>query len=185
MKVFECKLKSVTPLSMSKHHETPHLDKENPKDYENRTWRERLHSDQEGYVFIPPMCFKNCVAEAAKFLSLQVPGKGKTTYTKHFESGIIVSEGLRLPIKKEDVKGEWVFVPSDGKRGGGKRVMKCFPLIPEWKGRISFYVLDDTITKEVFEKVLREAGNLIGIMRFRPRNNGLYGRFEVSEVLVR
>jgi len=125
------------------------------------------------------MAFKNCLSEAAKFLSVQIQGKGKATYTKHFEAGVLVMDALELPLKKEEVQGEWLFVPSDGKRGGGSRVMKCFPFIPNWKGEVKFYILDETITKDVFQKHLKEAGNFIGIGRFRPRNNGFYGRFKV------
>ena len=44
--------------------------------------------DTNGVVFIPPNSLKNCLSEAAKFLSISVPGKGKATYTKNFEAGI-------------------------------------------------------------------------------------------------
>ena len=87
-----------------------------------------------------------------------------------------------LPIKKEEVKGEWLFVPSDGVRGSGKRVDKCFPVIHEWGGEVTFYVLDETVTEEVFRNVLEQAGAFIGIGRFRPRNNGFYGRFKVEAI---
>jgi hypothetical protein len=172
-------LESVSPYSQSKFHDTPKLDKENPNDYERRTWRERVHGNDKGKIFIPPMAFKNCLSEVAKFLSQQIPGKGKTTYTKHFEAGILVTDPLELEVSKDDVVGEWLFVPSDGRRGSGKRVTKCFPRINSWRGMVTFYILDDTITPEVFENHLREAGNFIGIGRFRPRNNGYYGRFRV------
>ena len=119
------RLKSVSPYSQSRHHDTEKLAKELPKDFEARTWRERLHYDADGRVFIPPMCFKNCLSEAAKFLSRQIPGKGKATYTKHFEAGVLVPEPLILPLKKDDVKGEWLFLPADGKRGSGKRSRSC------------------------------------------------------------
>lgn len=120
--------------SQSKIHTTEHLDKEIHKDYEERTWRERLHCNGDGEVFIPPMSFKNCLSEVAKFVSIQIPGKGKATYTKHFEAGVLVTEPLMLGVQKALVQGEWLFVPADGKRGGGKRVWKCFPIIPAWAG---------------------------------------------------
>lgn len=174
-------LKSVSPYSQSKKYETPKKDKELPRDYEERTWRDRLHTNETGHVYIPPMAFKNCLSEAAKYLGISIPGKGKSNYTKHFEAGVLVIEGLTLKLKKEEVQGEWLFVPSDGKRGGGKRVMKCFPIIPSWSGEVKWFVLDETITAEVFEQHLREAGNFIGLGRFRPRNNGFYGRFSVEK----
>ena len=161
---------------------TKKLAKETPQDHEERTWRERLHVNEQGYVFIPQMAFKNCIAEAAKYLSKPVPGKGKATDTKHFEAGIMVTNSLVLDVRAEDVKGEWFFVPSNGMRGGSKRVDKCFPVIPEWSGKVTFFIYDELVTKDVFTEVLEEAGRFIGIGRFRPRNNGFYGRFDVVNV---
>ena len=182
MKTATVTIRGVSPYSQSKHYTTEKLAKENAKDYEARTWRDRLHVTDDGSVFIPPMSFKNCLSEAAKFLGIQIPGKGKSTYTKHFEAGVLVTDAMILPIKKEEVKGEWLFVPSDGVRGSGKRVDKCFPVIHEWGGEVTFYVLDETVTEEVFRNVLEQAGAFIGIGRFRPRNNGFYGRFRVDSI---
>lgn len=176
-------LKSISPYSQSRPHQTPKLDKEMHDDYERRTWRERLHYDDNGMVFIPPMAYKNNISEAAKFLSLQVKGKGKATWTKHFEAGVLVVEGLHLPVRKEDVKGEWLYLNADGRRGSGTRVMRCMPVIPNWEGWVTYHILDNSITDEIFELHLREAGSLIGIGRFRPRNNGYYGRFELKELV--
>ena len=182
MKKFIATLESISPYSQSRHHITSKLEKESADDYEKRTWREKVNSTPDGYICIPSMAFKNCLSEVAKYLSIKKPGKGKETYTKHFEAGILVVDGLTLPGKKEEVQGEWYHVPSDGKRGGGKRVMKCFPVIPHWKGDVLFHVPDETITLSVFQQHLKEAGNFIGIGRFRPRNNGFYGRFKVLHI---
>lgn len=182
MKQARATLESVAPYSQSRYHGTEKLDKENHQDYEKRTWQNRLHSNKDGFVFIPPMAFKNCLSECAKYLSIQIPGKGKATYTKHFEAGIMVTDPLVLPVKKEEVEGEWLHVPSDGRRGGTKRVEKCFPVIHEWSGEITFFIFDETITEEVFSEHLHQAGQFIGIGRFRPRNNGFYGRFTVKKI---
>lgn len=182
MKTAIATLKSASPYSQSKHYTTDKLERELPKDYEARTWRDRLHTTDSGEVFIPPMSFKNCLSEAAKFLSMQIPGKGKSTYTKHFEAGVLVTDGLPLGIKADTVKGEWLFVPHDGVRGSGKRVDKCFPIIHQWSGDVTFYILDEIVTEDVFRYVLTQAGRFIGIGRFRPRNNGFYGRFTVEEI---
>lgn len=182
MKLAIATLKSVSPYSQSRHYNLPKLDKESSADYEARTWRDRIHADESGELFIPPMAFKNCLSEVAKYLSVQIPGKGKSTYTKHFESGVLVVEPLMLGIKKDDVKGEWLFVPADGVRGSGKRVDKCFPFVPSWSGEVHFMIMDETITEDVFLYHLRQAGAFIGIGRFRPRKNGYYGRFSVESV---
>lgn len=179
MKTYTVKLESVSPYSQSRYHDEPKLSRETADDHERRTWAKRMHIDENGEVFIPPMAFKNCLSEAAKFMSYQVPGKGKSTYTKHFEAGLLISEPVPLGVKAESVSGEWLFVPASGRRGDGKRVKKCFPLIPKWKGSVTIHVIDELITKEVLQQHLEAAGNFIGIGRFRPRNNGYYGRFRV------
>lgn len=182
MKIAIAKLKSTSPYSQSKHISDEKLEKESSLDHEKRCWRGRMHVDKIGNVFIPPMSLKICLSEAAKFLSMQIKGKGKATYTKHFEAGVMVTDGISLPIKRDEVPCEELYVPSDGVRGSGKRVTKFFPLISEWEGEAKFYVLDDTITRDVFEYHLSQAGLFIGIGRFRPRNNGYYGRFDVESL---
>ena len=184
MKTATVNLRSISPYSQSRAHFTPELDKEAKDAYEERTWRNRLHCNEEGYVYIPPMAFKNALSEIAKFLGMQIKGKGKSTYTKHFEAGILVVQPAVLNIKKDEVPGEWLFVPASGIRGDGKRVKKCFPVIHEWNTSVRFEILDDTITPEVFEQHLEQAGSFIGIGRFRPRNNGYYGRFAIDGKIV-
>ncbi len=181
------KLKSAVPLYQCRptdplDPEFARKDKETANDHEQRTWRERLHSDENGNVFIPPTCFKNALSEAAKYLSIQIPGKGKATYTKHFEAGVLVPEALTLPVKKADVKCHRLFLPADGKRGSGKRVWKNMPIIHSWEGNVTFMILDENITQEVFRRVLEEAGKFIGIGTFRPRQNGMFGRFTVESM---
>lgn len=182
MKIAKAKLKAISPYSQSKSYFTPKENKEQPQAYEERTWRNRMHANEEGYVFIPPMSFKLCLESTAQYLGEKIQGKGQATWTKHFTSGILVVDPLVLPVKAADVAGEWLFVPSDGKKGGGKRVMKCFPVIQSWEGEVTFLILDDMIDKQVFERYLAQAGTFRGIGRFRPEKGGYYGRFEVKSI---
>lgn len=184
MRIVIAELESITPYSQSRHHTEPRLDKEGNDDYARRTWRNHLHTTPKGDVFIPPTAFKNCLSECAKFLSVQIKGKGKSTYTKHFEAGVMVSEPVMLGITADQVACEELFLPVSGVRGDGKRVMKYYPTIPEWKATVRFEILDDTITEDVFKFHLEQAGKYIGVGRFRPRNNGYYGRFKINAMAV-
>lgn len=177
-------LKSVSPYTQGKFHQTPRLEKESNEDYEMRTWKARLHVTEDGKVFIPPMALKNCLSDAAKYLSISIPGKGKNKYTKHFEAGVMVMDPLVLDLHINDVPYHDLFVSARGVRGGDSRVMKRFACIPKWAGDAIFYVFDDTITAEVFRYHLEQAGKFIGIGVFRPRKNGYFGRFDVVDILV-
>lgn len=180
MKIARTTLESISPYSQSRKHNTPALEKEGKDEYERRTWREKCHAGPKGTILIPPMAFSNCIKEAAGFLSIGVPGKGKALYTKHFDAGVLVIDPLDTGIKQADVPGEWLSMNADGKRNSGTRVDRCFPRIDQWKGVVEYMILDDTITEPVFRRVLDAAGQLIGIGRFRPRNRGFYGRYKVS-----
>lgn len=109
-------LESISPYSPSRMHGVEKLEKERPDDYEKRTWREKCHYREDGTVFLPPMGFKICLAECAKFLGEQIPGKGKATWTKHFEAGVLCMEPVDLPVKKDDLQGEWFNMNADGIR---------------------------------------------------------------------
>lgn len=179
-------LKSLSPYSQSRHYdevEVPKLPEEQHNDYEKRTWRYRMHRDEKGMVIIPPMCFKLSLEGAASFLAMKIPGRRNQTYKKFFEAAVLVMEPVVLPLRVDDVQAEWLFVPSDGKKGGGSRVNKCFPIIHEWEGTVTYHLLDSTITEEVFRKHLEKAGELVGIGRFRPQRGGFYGRYEIVDLI--
>jgi len=186
MRIFIASLQSVSRYSQSRSYEreVPREDKELHDDYEKRTWRFRTHALADGRIFIPPTSFKEAIAAAAQYLGMQIPGKGRRTYTKHFLSGVIVAEGPTLSITRDQVEGEWLYLNADGRKGGKTRVWRCMPMIPEWKADVGFHVLDDTLTEEVFRYHLEQAGAFIGIGRFRPQNGGFYGRFAVTDLVT-
>ena len=185
MKIAIVQITGKTPYSQSANIdklEHPERPKESKDDYERRTWHHRMHVTSDGRVEIPSTAISGAVKAAARRLQIQVPGKGKTQYTKYFEAGIDVAGPLVLEVKAADVACDRLFVPSDGKPGGGKRVWRYFPRIDRWGGEVTFYILDDIITESVFGQVLRSAGLLVGLGRFRPENRGFYGRFTVDSI---
>jgi hypothetical protein len=180
-KIVEVQFASVSPYSQSRKHNTPKLEKETWDDHEIRTWREKCTTNDKGEIVVPAMAFKQALDAVAKRLGDQIPGKGKATYTKHFLGGVICEEDVVLPgCRKDDAPPIKLSCNSDGKRGSGKRVDRTFPQWSKWSGIARFAILDDTITRPVFERHFREAGRFIGIGRFRPENGGLNGRFQAT-----
>ena len=178
----------VSPISFSKYISTPRNKGESYEAYEERTWKERAHVRKDGMLIHPAMALKNCLSDIAKFLSETVPGKGKATYTKHFEAGIMVTDDLCFGVGFDLVVRETLYVPSDGVRGGGKRVIKYFPTLMEWQTPVTIFVLDPQLfpseKRNVVEEYLEYAGKFIGIGRWRARNNGLYGRWSVKDFKI-
>lgn len=179
-KIVTVTMESISPYSSSRMHDVPKLEKERPDEYDQRTWREKLTTDETGMVVIPAMAFKQALDRCAKVLGLQVPGKGKSTYTKHFLSGCLCEADVPLGIHKDQVQSVTINAHSDGVRGSGKRVKRTFPQIPKWSAKARFIILDDAIDKGTFEKVMKESGQFVGVGRFRPENGGLNGRYKVT-----
>ncbi len=182
MRLATCDLEGISPYAQSRPIESIKDRDETHDEFERRTWKERAHTFDDGMVYIPPMAFKNCLSEAAKYKSIKIPGKGNSTYTKHFEAGILVVDPVPLGIHIDDARCQRLFIPADGKRGGGKRVWKQFPVFDKWRVKVKFFCLDEVVNEDVFERHLVDAGQFIGIGMFRPRNNGFYGRFNVLDV---
>lgn len=182
MKAALCRLKSASPIAFSRYYKAERKDRELANDYEKRTWRERAHYDESGHAIITPMMFKNAIVGASRYLGMQVPGKGKRTFMKHFMAGILVTEPLVLPVTKENIQGVSLYVPSDGKVGGSSRVEKTFPIVHEWSGDVQFIILDEIIGLSVFREHLEQAGRFVGIGSLRVGNGGLFGRFSVEAV---
>jgi hypothetical protein len=177
MKLVEVELESTAAYSQSRQHDTPKLNAETADAYEQRTWREKCTVDDKGNICIPAMALKQSLDKTAQRLGMQIPGKGKSTYTKHFVAGVICETDVSLGVPKATVESVTINANSDGVRGSGKRVKRRFPLVPSWSGVARFAVLDDAVTKEIFEHHLTQAGRFVGVGRFRPENGGLYGRF--------
>jgi hypothetical protein len=184
MKIATVQLESRSPIAFGKFHATPKITDakgritELSDEYEQRTWREKLHYDKAGNVNIPAFAMKNCLSNAAKFISKPIPGKGKSTYTKHIQSGVLITDPLPLGVHKDKVAKLDLFVPSDGMRGGSKRVMKAFPMIDQWQTQGTIYILDEVISEDVLYDHLEAAGDFIGLGSLRVQNNGIFGRFK-------
>lgn len=181
MKTAIVKLKSLSPYNQSRQHFAEKKEKETHDAYEKRTWKDKGHYDENGNAYIPPMAFKGAITNAAKMLAIPIPGKGKSLYTKHFVAGVMVTDMLQLGVNKEDVQPQWLSCDPQGRKGG-MGVLRAFPHYEKWEGQIRIYVLDDTISEPIFERVLRESGNFVGVGQFRPEKGGYFGRYEVAEI---
>ena len=176
------KLVGASPLGFSAPVASTKERGENHDAFEERTWRERMHMDDDGKVFLVPMSIKNCLVEVCKYLGETIPGKGKATWTKHYEGGLMIPKPLQLGVKAKDVPGLKLFVPSSGIRGGGSRVWKTFPVLQKWSTDVEALLFDRLLidNTDKFQEFLEHAGQFIGLGFFRPRNNGYYGRFTVE-----
>lgn len=175
-----------SPYSPSKAYDPdvdPKKDGETADDHEKRVWRNRIHKAEDGTCVIPAMMIQFMTQFACKRIGKKIPGKGQSNYTKHFEGGIAVPEDGRIEGSNwEQVRGQWLHLNADGKRGGGTRVWRCMPMIDKWTTTVGIYLLDPVIPEDLFEQSLREGGIFCGFGRFSPRKGGTNGRFTVDAI---
>ena len=180
-----CTLVGESPISFGKVVDITKKNKGEKHDqFELRTWKEKLHTNEKGDIFIPAPALKKCLEGYAKYSGEKIAGKGNSTYTKHFEAGVMVLDDIYVGVNEKKVDSIKVHVPSDGKRGGTTRVWKTFPLIKKWSGKAVITVLDETVDKDKLKEYLTYSGMFIGLLRWRPRQGGLYGRFSVKNFKV-
>lgn len=182
-----CRIVGEGPLSFSRPVSSPKGDTETHDQHDKRTWREKLHVDNEGFVVIPNSMLKLALDGSAKRRGDKVPGKGSSRFTKHFVGGILVAEAPRIlvrgkPIRAEDVKSEMFYVNADGKRGSGTRVWRTFPMIYDWTATFTVHVFDYLIPERIFLLTLNDCGMFGGLGRYAPRVGGTNGRFKVDSV---
>lgn len=190
MRLLTVTIKGTTPYSQSRAFDPdtlpPELQKQ-PKethdDYDRRVWREKTTTDAAGQIVVPAPSFKQAIDSAAKMLSIQIPGKGKATYTKEFVRGVAVFDPLPLGMQKTDVPFVRIHANADGIRGSGKRVFRTFPIVPApWGGKLNIHVISETVPDDVVERVVKASGLFVGVGRFRPENGGTNGRYEVADM---
>jgi hypothetical protein len=179
-------IESVSPLSQSRQHDEPKLEREGMDDYDARTWRSKLNigeRDGKRVVVLPAHGIQQCITAAAKYSKRQIPGQGKATWTAKFAAGIALLEDPALNnIDPDAVQCVTISANADGIRGSGKRVTRRFPIMPQWSATFDVHILDPIITEDVFREMVQIAGMFIGLGRFRPEKGGTNGRFRLSRL---
>jgi len=182
--VVEADLESAGPLMFGKKFVSERAEGETSMAFEERCWRERMHVNERGDVYIPAIALKKTLRNTATYLSEPIPGKGKATYSKHFRSGILVTSRIELGIKAKDVKGLKLNVPAQPQRPNGPKVDRIFPVIEHWKGHAELIVTDPILISSMpkVEQYLVFSGKFIGLLSMRIGNGGEFGRYAVKNI---
>lgn len=183
--VATCTILGLSAYSQSRQHFAPMLKGENHDDYDERTWRNKLHTgvDDNGKpsIMVPAHGMQQAIAAAAKYSKRKIPGEGKSTWTQKFLSGIAILGDIPLGIHPDKADRVIISANADGVRGSGKRVARRFPQVLNWGANFEVQILDPAITQDVFQEMVVIAGMFIGIGRFRPEKGGTNGRFKLAD----
>lgn len=173
----------LSPLSWSRFHDEPKLEKEKPDAYDERTWIKKLHTkdvDGEERMFIPAHGLLQCIAAGATGTGEKI---GTQTWGQKFRSGLLFPDDPLIDNPMSDVRCVTIFAHANGRRGPGTRVMRRFPYLPPgWTARFEVYMLDEIIVRDMFVRMVNVAGMFKWLGRFRPENSGTNGRFRIKEI---
>jgi hypothetical protein len=184
-------LRGTAPYSPSRAIQSEKGDKEDHDEFDKRCWRERAHSDAEGFVCIPGNALYLALLDAASYRGEKF--KGMKTWFSLFERGVSIFDPMfriEPEVKMTDVEMVKLYLPSDGTpaykaKGSSKRVWRRFPVVNEWSVEARFYLFDGRIGEDVFRRHLSDAGTFIGLGRWRPACRGTNGRFVIEDLTVR
>ncbi len=131
------------------------------------------------------MAFKQCWDTTAYKRGIKIPGRRGATFKSFFASGFFVEGDVPIsngkPITKDAVYALSINANADGVRGSGKRVPRMFPQVDKYHGVVSCTIVDDVITRDIFEQHVKAGGMIVGIGRFRPEKGGTNGRFRATK----
>lgn len=191
MNILKCRIaiEGLAPYSQSKALQSERADNESHDAHDKRCWRERIHADESGRVYVPARAFYSAVAGAAAHRGEKIKGKGGQQWGKKFLRGFrVVTPGPLTfrgkPVTVADMKGEPIFCASDAKKNSvAGKVWRIYPEIGAgWTTEFECWVVDPDITRERVEEYAEYAGLLMGVGRYRPEKGGEYGMFKVTTI---
>lgn len=193
--VFRFDAVGMTRLTFGKMLQSEKRKDETHDEYDIRCCKERCHSLPDGRVIVPPIAFRQVGESAAKLRSESVPGKGAAKFTQRFKTGLMLDptapptvvyriiDGEEQAVTLDNIDVHRVMVPSDGRRGGTKRVPRNFPEVdPPWVVHVSLIVVDLDLMAhpDVLTRCFETGGIQVGIGCNRAeRSGGDHGSFRV------
>lgn len=176
-------LKSLSPYSQSREHESPRLEGETHDAYDKRTAIEKGHYNAAGHLVIPATAMHQAICMAGQYSKKQIKGQGKATWTAKLKAGLAITENIDMNIPKAQVDIVRISCDSMGRTGtqAKSRVPRHFPQVPAWQATFEIFILDPIITEDILVEMINTAGLFVGIGRWRPiMNGGQNGRFTLT-----
>jgi len=154
-------------------------------EFEERIWREKVHSNSKGEVVAIAEWFKQSLVNSQRQSNhpIKSPGGRKATDTMKpfFISGVLFEDSLVMngkgPFTKDTVLPYKAMckIPSTG---GSVPVIR--PMMDKWSVTVSYTILDQAISEAMVRECLEWVGLYSGIGDYRPQNGGTFGRFTVK-----
>lgn len=134
------------------------------------------YRNAEGKCYIPSDQIKRALINAGTFMKSKVGVRTKSM--KSIVAACFIPEPEQILIPNYDTIDKRSTVNKNIKA----RVICVRPKWTSWEVSFTLQVLENTITKETVEELIKYAGFYVGIGSYRPTNNGHFGRFEIKSI---
>jgi hypothetical protein len=152
-------------------HERPDVSHEDAVRAEYHCYR-----NAEGRCYIPADHIRGALIAAGSFVKAKVGGRSKSMKT--------IVAAMFMPVPEQITMPDYDAIDkrSAVNRNVKARVITVRPKWTKWEASFVLQVDEDSIAKEAIQQIIEYAGKYVGIGSFRPVNNGLFGRFELTKI---
>ena len=134
------------------------------------------YRNKDNVCYIPSDQLRGAMINAGTFVKAKVGGRSKSMKT--IVAAMFVPAQEQILIEDYDA----IDKRSAVNRNIKARVIVVRPKWTEWQAGFDLNIHENSISKEQVQQILEYAGSYVGIGSFRPTNNGLFGRFEVTHL---
>lgn len=178
MKKIQIEITGDTPLLMNSPKamlEPKEAVRKTTKVYDPETEAEKVaYRTEKGELYVPNTAIKGTMINASAWKKA-----GKNALRPILAAAIRIPKSeLLLGTKDYEIDLRTVVIQR-------ARVVKARPVIKNWKLSFEMIYNEDLIADpEIIKEVLREAGERVGILDFRPQKLGEFGTFSVTKFKV-
>lgn len=134
------------------------------------------YRNSEGKCFIPSDQLKGSFINAGSYVKSKVGGRSKSMKQIVAAMFNVIPEQILIPDYDAIDKRSAV------NRNVKARIVAIRPKWTTWSLEFTLEVGENSITTETIRSIIEYAGNYVGIGSFRPTNNGMFGRFELTSI---
>lgn len=134
------------------------------------------YRNADGQCFIPSEQIRGALIGAGSYMKSKVGGRSRSM--KVIVAAMFLPQPTEILLPDYDAIDKRSAVNKNVKA----RVITIRPKWTQWEADFDLLVYEDSITTETVHQLLEYAGSYVGIGSFRPTNNGMFGRFEVTSL---
>ena len=163
------KIKGISPLLM---HSFPLVEIKNIEKMAKEEQAEiAAYRDPKGKLYVPGVAIQRTLVNAAKFSK----GKGRATLQMTAAACLMITpERALLDNQSYSIDSRPVVMPATH-----GRVMRHRPRFDDWALEFEMTWDSSLMTEKQVRQVVDDAGQLVGLLDFRPQRMGSFGRFMV------